>query len=263
MKIPLLVATLLSAGTAYATNPLPPGRLGIEAYHETYRETLNGARFMQEKGQMLGVNLGIRFDLSDEDAIQFEGRYARGNADYDSASGFYGGLKRVQYDLSLAWKHDTLLKYTLLTTELGLGQRRLNDHLDESGPGGYRRESTYNYLLAAVGTRNRIDDAWSLAPRLAYKHLLSGKQASRLSDVYPACSTLKNHQNKGYGLELTLAFDKQLPEANVLSIAPFYRYWSIKDSSTDISYCYGQPLIAGMEPANTTHEAGIGVSYAF
>lgn len=258
----LFLALATCSASLYAANPMPAAQLGIEGYHETYHETVAGASFMTEKANMFGLNMTLREDINDKDAFVLRGRYAWGSSDYSSASGQFSDLRRKSYDFNLVYQHAFELSATTLTPEVGLGYRRLDDHLDQSGSGGYGRNSMYSYLLLGVSTRNSLNADWMIAPRLTYKYMLAGTQVSRLSEISSSCGDLHNSQKNGYGYEANLAFDRKLAGGTALSITPFYRYWSIKDSDTATTVC-GNFIVSGMEPQNTTKEVGVSVAYSF
>ena len=261
-KTALFLALAACSTSLYAANPMPAAQLGIEGYHETYHETVDGASFMTEKARMLGLNMTLREDVNEQDAFVLRGRYAWGSSDYSSASGQFSDLRRKSYDFSLVYQHAFDLSATTLTPEIGLGYRRLDDDLNQAGSGGYGRNSMYTYLLLGISSRNSLNADWMVAPRLAYKYMLAGTQVSRLSDISSSCGDLHNSQKNGYGYEANLAFDRKLAGGTVLSITPFYRYWSIKDSDTATTVC-GNYTISGMEPQNTTKEVGVSAAYSF
>ncbi|MBA4709933.1 hypothetical protein [Aquitalea aquatica] len=261
-KLAFLLAAVAST-SAWAANVMPPVQLGIEGYHETYHEMVDGSSFMTEKARMLGITMAIREDVNDKgDAFLLRGRYAWGSADYSSASGEFSDLSRKNFDFSLVYQHDFALSFTTLTPEFGIGYRRLDDHLEQSGWGGYERNSMYSYLLFGISSRNTLNADWMISPRIAYKYVISGSQESRLSDISSSCSNLNNRQKDGYGYEVNLSFDRKLSSGNYLSLAPYYRYWNIKDSDTSTAVC-GNWIISGMEPRNTTKEVGMNLSYSF
>lgn len=261
-KLIFSLAVAACSSSLYAADKLPPAQLGIEGYHETYHETVDGASFMTEKANMFGLNMAIRQDINEQDAFLLRGRYAWGSADYSSASGQFSGLSRKSFDFSLVYQHAFALSFTTLTPEFGIGYRRLDDHLEQSGWGGYERNSMYSYLLFGISSRNTLNADWMISPRLAYKYVMSGSQESQLSDISSSCSNLNNRQKNGYGYELNLSFDRKLNSGNYLSLAPYYRYWNIKDSDTATAVC-GNWVISGMEPHNTTKEVGMSLSYSF
>jgi len=262
-KLAFLLIAVAAPASAWAADTMPQAQLGIEGYHESYHETVDGASFMTEKARMLGLTMALREDVNDKgDSFLLRGRYAWGSADYSSASGQYSGLNRKNFDFSLVYQHAFALSATTLTPEFGIGYRRLDDHLEQSGWGGYARNSMYSYLLFGISSRNNINADWMVSPRLAYKYMLAGSQESQLGNISSSCSNLSNRQKNGYGYEANLAFDRKLESGNYLTLAPYYRYWHIKDSDTATAVC-GNWVIYGMEPHNTTTEVGMNLSYSF
>jgi hypothetical protein len=247
---------------AFADSSLPNITVGAEGYIENYKETVDGSTFMKEDSLMVALVASARLDLTNTQALEFSGRYGRGYADYSSDSGHKDGLTRISSDWRLVYKHDFAAGTSTVTPEAGFGVRLLTDHLDEFQPGGYRRESTYQYLLLGVSNRSPLADNWALVPRFAYQYLVRGTQKSHLCDINPTYPDLSNTQRNGYGLELSVGFEKKLADSNIVALTPFFRYWHIGDSSTDkVSNTY--VTITGKEPKNTTEEAGFNVAYRF
>jgi len=247
---------------AIADSSLPKVTVGAEGYVENYRETVDGYTFMKENSQMFALTASARLDLSTDQALEFSGRYGRGDADYRSSTGSKDGLTRISSDWRLVYKHDFPAGTRTVTPEAGFGVRLLSDHLDEFQPGGYRRESTYQYLLLGVSGRSPLSNDWALVPRFAYQYLVKGRQQSHLSDINPTYPDLTNTQHNGYGLEFSVGFEKTLADKTIVALTPFFRYWNIGDSSTDTASS-STVIITGKEPKNATQEAGINVAYRF
>ncbi|WP_432239835.1 hypothetical protein [Herbaspirillum robiniae] len=232
----------------------PTFTLGTEVYEETYREWVGGKRFMKERASMKAVTGDLHLAFDRENAMRIAGRYAWGTSDYTGGSpGMdYGSLTdsgqtRRAYDIRTTYEWTSFAMRYPLTTSAGLGYRNLVDRLDQTGEGGYRRESEYFYATVGIGSSIKVGDgSWTFSPKASYQHLLRGFQHSG-DDV--------NVQTKGYGLELSTALSRPVGTGSV-SITPFYRYWKIADSKMNSA--------AGiMEPENQTHEFGVRLSYRF
>jgi len=252
----------IAALPAMADSSLPNVTVGAEGYVEHYRETVGGYTFMTENSQMFALIASARVDLTPDQALEFSGRYGRGNADYSSDSGSKNGITRISSDWRLVYKHDFPAGTSMVTPEAGFGVRLLSDHLDQFQPGGYRRDSTYQYLLLGISSRSPLANNWALVPRFAYQYLVRGKQQSHLSDINSTYPDLSNTQHNGYGLELSVGFEKKLTDTTIVALTPFFRYWNIGDSSTE-TVANGSVIISGKEPKNTTQEAGVDVAYRF
>ncbi|WP_343587364.1 hypothetical protein [Herbaspirillum sp.] len=250
-----LAAAVLVAGAGQALAEVKPTfALGTELYEETYREWVDGQRFMKERASMTAITGDLHLAFDQQNALRVAGRYAWGTSDYTGAyQGMpYGSLTdsgqaRRAYDIRATYEWTTFSMRYPLTASVGAGYRNLVDRLDQSGPGGYRRESEYFYGTIGIGTAMKVGDgSWTFSPKMSYQHLLRGFQHSG-DDL--------NAQTKGYGLEVSTALSRPLG-AGCASLTPFYRYWKIADSK--MNYAAGI-----MEPQNQTHEFGINLSYRF
>lgn len=249
----IAIAVLTIAAGQACAQMKPQFTLGTELYEETYREWDEGKRFMKERASMKAVTGDLRLPIDAQSAVRVAGRYAWGTSDY--TGGYQGqpygsltdsGQSRRTYEVRTTYEWTTnTLRYPL-TTSLGVGYRNLVDRLDQSGDGGYRRESEYWYGTVGVGTNIKVGDgAWTFSPKVSYQHLLDGTQHSG-DDI--------NKQKNGYGLEVSTALSRAAGTGNIV-IKPFYRYWKIADSKSSPD--------GSKEPQNQTHEFGVNVSYQF
>src|SRR5450830_1299833 len=81
----VVALSLISANVA-AQEMKPIFEIGTEVYQETYKETVNGRDFMQEKATMYGVTGTAGLQLNQQHVLKFTGRYAQGKSDYTGAS---------------------------------------------------------------------------------------------------------------------------------------------------------------------------------
>ena len=252
----LSIALALSAVAVNAT-PVTSFDIGTEAYREVYQETADGSRVMKETANMYGINSTVQFTFNDQQAIKLEGRYAQGSTTYTGSyigqpygSLQYSGVDRKVYDIKVLYQQTESIAAHLVTGSLGLGYRKLTDHLDKIGLGGYQRENQLSYLVMGVEVPfNLGSSSWQIKPKMAYNAVIQGKQHSYIYN-----SDLTNTQTSGYGIELSTAFSTRIQDSHLLSITPFYRYWSIGKS--DIVH-------GAYEPENTTSEAGLKLSLSF
>lgn len=249
------VAVLMCAGNAVAQEvPRIKWETGLEYYQETYRETINGAPFMQEEADMVALSAKAHIPFNARHAAVVSARYATGSSRYTGAymgqpygSLMIGDLDRYSAEVKAAYE----LTLPYVTPSLGVGYRRLIDRLDQGGSGGYERTSQYWFVTA--GLASTIDLGQSglqLTPKIEYHHLLRGKQHS---------ADIVNHQRTGYGAELSLALSGKLSPTVGLHLTPYYRYWHIDDSEL----AFPAPGVWFMEPQNTTREVGVRLSLTF
>jgi opacity protein-like surface antigen len=149
-------------------------------------------------------------------------------------------------------------KIDKFTPFIGLGYRWLYDdsggQTSSTGALAYDRQSQYLYLPAGAifefGENFMVKGQFNL--------LLAGRQTSYLSDI-AGFSDVENDQTSGWGVDITL--DYKLNEK--VSLYSFYRYWDIDKSDIGTGTFAGVLQFEAFEPANTTTEVGIGISYKF
>ena len=89
-------------------------------------------------------------------------------------------------------------------------------------------------------------------------YLIAGRQTSYLSDI-AGFTDIENDQTSGWGTDFTIDY-KVNEKTNIYS---FFRYWDIDDSDIATGTFANVLIFQAFEPANTTTEIGIGVSYKF
>jgi hypothetical protein len=234
--------------------------IGLSLSSYQYREP----DFMSLVGAKLGLDLRATKAFQNQLFVRGDLRYAFGYADY-SGSGSLSGLPDWYVEARGLVGEDWTLGDAVVSPYIGLGYR----HLSHDGRGiscigstcyfGYRRESNYLYLPIGVTHRIALNDRARLVTELEYDHLLSGKQVSMLSDGGVGYSDVTNSQNSGYGLKLSVMYEK-----NKWAVGPYLHYWNIDQSDWVPLYRYGTPVLdpngnplGGVEPKNNTVEFGV------
>jgi len=218
--------------------------------------------FMSLDGGKFGLDINSIKVLQHNRFIRGDLRYAFGTVDYSSYdTGNASGELDLYIEARGLFGKEWAINNTALALYTGLGYRYLfNDgrNISSTGAAGYRRES--NYLYAPIGIINRtpIINHAILVSNLEYDHLLIGRQVSKLSDVEQGYSDLVNQQNKGYGLKLSIMYEK-----GKRMIGPYAHYWNIDDSEITSVFQNGIPSGTGMEPKNNTVEFGLKASQQF
>lgn len=217
---------------------------------------------MSLTGGKIGVDLRLAKVLSDEWNIRGEFRNAFGTVDYDSnstgsASGNWDQYIEARFLVGKDW----VFNKVALSPYTGAGYRYLyNDGRGNTSTSnwGYRRESNYYYWPVGIILRFAIGGQARLVNTLEYDHLLKGKQISRLSDGGQGDSDLTNKQTKGYGLKLSVNYEK-----DNWAIGPFVHYWNIGQSDYVPWITNGTQNGWGYEPKNNTVEIGFKASKQF
>jgi hypothetical protein len=102
------------------------------------------------------------------------------------------------------------------------------------------------------------NDQGKLVSTLEFDHLLVGKQISHISDGGQGDSDSTNTQNSGYGLKMSVLYEK-----NNLSVGPYLHYWNIQKSDVALSFQNNVLVGIGWEPKNNTVEFGLKLSRHF
>ena len=235
--------------------------VGSELYQEVYSEKVAGQQFMREQATMYGVNGVAGWRITPQQALKLSLRYAQGRSQYTGGNALipYGGLtasglSRYVYELRGSYEHQLQVFGQDILPSVGLGYRLLTDHLEQSGPGGYKRQSEYYYLNLGLAS-TFATGAWKITPKLAWNQLLKGTQHSYQYNGFDVV----NNQKSGRGIEFSTAFAYGLRDSSEIRVTPFLRYWKIPASQLT----YYTPVNGLTEPDNTTRELGVNLSYAF
>lgn len=257
----LALIPFMAAAPAFAALEASTVDMGAELSHITYKEP----GLMREDGVMYGI--AATYTRFRNPGIKLDGRLSKGQVDYTG-----------QYDdgtpLTVKNIQDTIIEFRAMISPvipreqdiilpwIGLGYRYLFDGLDKT-VGGYRRESNYLYLPIAVErmpymTRSKN---WAVGWMAEFDYLLRGRQVSHLSDVDPGYDDLENTQEKGWGVRGSLKFYRKWQQD--LVIEPYVRYWRIAESNKEVITYMNLPVGLGWEPANSSTEFGVRLSFWF
>jgi len=219
--------------------------------------------FMSSKGSKFGLDLHAAKVLQDDQFIRGELRYAFGSVDYNSnGTGSASGEPDWYIEARGLVGKDWAINDAVLAGYTGVGYRYLfNDArgISSTGAAGYRRESNYFYLPIGIIHRMIIKGQAILVSTLEYDHLMTGKQISSLSDTGLGYGDVTNNQSSGYGLKLSVMYQK-----SKWAIGPYANYWNIGQSDIVPEIQNGVPTGYGLfEPKNNTVEFGLKASQQF
>lgn len=232
--------------------------MGLTAYQETYREEVSGARVMQEKAHMAGIQGRLTMALDPQWLARLSAEYARGDSKYTGSAlgGSYGSLRasgidrdKVQMQAEIIFMPATWQGSAL---SAGLLARRLTDDLQQI-PGGYHRSNTGYFATVGAEHRFALSSAWYLTPTLRYLHLLDGTQKAGLE------GGLRLQQDRGRGIDVSASFQQVRADGSGITVRPFWRYLRIGASDT-VTAPSGMRYT---EPKNTTQEIGIDLGWVF
>ncbi len=302
-KIGLLVGLLFVGVFAFAQDKVHNFSISYEIEDYQYREPgLMKVKSQPKQGaSIVYTRRGLRSldgDVSDDNtfaSIEFRymtgsGKYIGGTVSYDyethveTVTPFtYDGIDDYYMELGLRLgKVYNLGQEWDIWPYFGGAWRHLTNHLEQSGPGGYKRESTYWTLPLGFNVRYHQDPfdheyGWNVTLNAEFDWLLKGIQYSgpmpnAVTDIYDNTYNLSgnsNRQNEGYGVRGSIKVEKSLGKVGVF-IEPFARYWHIQNSTIGyklIENPDGTPTpyyIDGYyEPTNRTYEYGCKVGITF
>ena len=241
-------------------------QVGVTISHYKYEEP----NFMSLEAMKLGIDYSSTLTVDDSWFIRLDGRYATGDADYESeGTGSSDDIPDWYAEIRALIGTDYLFNDSILAPYSGLGYRYLYNDLrgdSSSGAIGYRRESEYIYLPIGVTQRLALNEGSQLENNLEFDYLLHGQQTTHFEDLaghgdFTYGEEFKNGQDSGYGIRASSMY-----LLGNWSVGPYLTYWDIEDSETNTSIVgIGDSyyLMTGKEPANNTLEYGIKGAYRF
>lgn len=268
----VLAVVLVSPSVVWANQELNTKtgqQIGVTVSKYQYREP---SVDVEDKGNKLGLDYTSSLELQDDYFVKMDGRFAYGDVDY-TGSGTMNNQEDWYYDLRGLVGKDFSVAGSVLAPYTGFGARHLyNDARGQSSTGawGYRRKSNYFYIPVGVTHRIELQSQSMLETTLEYDYLCTGKQVTRMGDVYEGengvteTKQIENKQKNGYGLRASA-----MVSMNNWSFGPYITYWNIKTSEDGNFYVYRASedqwyYSAGWyEPHNRTVEFGLKASYSF
>lgn len=259
ITIAMLPVTTSARADSINLKPQTGNDVGLSLSSYQYQEP----GYMSLKGAKMGLDLHTTKVLQNDQFIRGDLRFAFGPVDYNSTdSGSASGYPDWYIEARGLIGKDWALNEAVLAAYTGLGYRYLfNDArgITSAGRSGYRRESNYLYLPVGIIHHMALNDQARLESTLEYDLLLVGKQISSLSDVGGGYSDVTNTQNNGYGLRLSVMYQK-----SKWAFGPYAYYWNIGQSDIVPEIRYGVPTGRGLaEPKNNTVEFGLKASQQF
>ena len=270
----ILLSFLAVATSAFSIKPeTPPSfrhefSLGIESIKYFYKEPDiyqdpddRHAYWMDDTGNLYGLNGSYRLTWKDVLFIQPEGRILYGKHDYRTGRkervNFYSkrSIPALIYEPRLIVGGKIPLVHELIFSPYtGIGYRFKNDDSEEVKINngrtiGFYRKSNYVYIPFGAYVYYAINDTWSASLKGEYDWMIKGWHYSRRLDN--GAKTFK--QPNGYGLkgEASVSY---LYNKLKFSVSPYLNYWNIRNS---------KEINGGMEPYNLTWESGIKLGVTF
>ena len=231
------------------------------------------AYWMDDTGNLYGLNGSYRLTWKDTLFIQPEGRILYGKHDYRTGNKeIVNGKTKNKISVLLyesrlivggripAMNKLTISPYT------GIGYRFKSDdsekvkYIDlrpnvrriDNDVLGYYRKSNYVYVPLGASVDYALNDTWLVSLKGEYDWIVKAWHYTRNSTVMTKPST--NKQPNGYGLkgEASISY---LYNKVKFSVSPYLNYWNIRNSKRSSD--------GGREPYNITWESGIKLGVTF
>jgi hypothetical protein len=270
MKTVLLLASLALTVAGGAKAQLNPESLKTQTANQLGL-TVSGYIYDEPSlnVKMTALNFGVEYlgtyAFQNDWFVLGQIDYSNGPVKY-SGSGTASGIPQYYVNLKAALGRDFAFDGFVLSPYIGFGYRYLDQALGgtvtSTGAVGYDRRSTYNYIPIGVMHRFAVNDNKAkIETTLEYNYLISGNQYSGLAAANPYLANQNNVQSSGYGINLTILYKQ-----DQWGFGPYYKYWNIANSKTNFNsgVANGTPYSYTVkEPANTTNEFGLKLTYSF
>lgn len=252
----MMKSILVGMALALLAQPLFADGLSLELSTSGYQYT--EPTLMSLAGQKTGVKIRYSMTFTNEVEFSMGIRGATGQTDYSSnGTGTSAGNGDYYFEPVVILSVSLPSAHKLIT---GFGFRRLESDLrgySSTGHSGYRRQSSYRYVLIGAFTPISIFGIQGKAA-FEYDKLISGTQVSKLSDIDQTLDDLVNQQSSGFGIKVEALF-----EMDGMKIGPYVHYWDIARSNVAPVVQSGSPVAYGVEPANQTIEVGFAFKKSF
>jgi hypothetical protein len=230
-----IISTALctASAAAFADPPDNAYSLGVEGFHDRYREPQDDATLRSGYGSITG---GYTHNW---DSIfgAIDGRASYGRATFSApGAGDVGTMPQWEYELrarggvSLPFADGTLSPY------IGIGARDYNDEekgtTTSLGVPGYDTRVWQFYIPVGATYAYATPGGWTFTPTLEYDQFLYGTLDSRLQNIPGGgYSETTNTQNEGFGVRGECMVGRKEP-GFAWEAGPFLRYWNIRGSDS-------------------------------
>lgn len=285
-KIILLSFLVIATSASSLKAETPPSfshefSLGVEYMRYFYKEPNAtqdryvpeyGAVWMNDTGNLYGLNGSYRLTWKGILFIQPEGRILYGKHDYRTGrkEKVNGKTKNkipvlVYEPRIIVGGKIPVINKLILSPYTGIGYRFKSDDSEKvkyidlrpnirRSPKvlGYYRKSNYVYIPLGGCVDYALNDTWSVSFKGEYDWIVKAWHYTRNSTIMTKPST--NKQPNGYGLkgEASISY---LYNKVKFSVSPYLNYWNIRNSKRSSD--------GGREPYNITWESGIKLGVTF
>ncbi len=186
---------------------------------------------MSLQGAKMGLDLHVVRVSEDDDVLIFRGdlRFAAGTVDYSSDStGSASGEPDWYIEARALVGKDWAINEAVISPYTGLGYRYLfNDGrgITSTGYGGYQTPKQLYLFACRHHPSHRAQGPGKTGEHAGIRPAAGRKQISSLSDVGAGYSDVTNNQSSGYGLKMSVMYQK-----DKWAIGPYLYYWNIGQS---------------------------------
>ena len=255
----LISLLTMNANNAQAEKGVTTYGVGIEGFHDTYKEPDLNLTDTTDYGSVTAYasRSWNRFFAA------LDARASYGKDDYTSPSGTLSGVPQYEFELRGRFGKSFPLWGGTISPYIGLGARYFLDegkgYVSSLGAQAYDRRIMQFYIPVGTSFAFMSAGGWSIVPQAEADFMFSGTVDSRLTNVIGGgfLDPAYNHQNFGIGLRSELMFGKSLGSYNV-QFGPFIRYWHVQesDSVTYLDVNTGLPVLDVYEPKNDRTQIG-------
>lgn len=221
-----------------------------------YAETENGIELDREEGLLPGLNAGLHLARG---ALFAEGTLAAtdGHVDYRSATVATRTDETILDVDVIAGRTLYDRDRTSLALYAGLGYRHWQRDIRSTAT-AFGLDETYRWWYGSLGVRA----THALGAR---RQLRADLQLTRTLDPDIDIDFAAGYDSKNLalgeanGLRASLAFEQRLREGLSLFVSPWFEYWKLGRSDTELLYRNGLPVGTVFEPRSTTRNLGVNV----
>ncbi len=224
------------------------GKIGYDVRHLEYEFDQD-----TQKGWFNGFMVGADFHLNDVYlAANFS--YFWGNTDWDSPGYSTDTTTDKMYDLKAVFGYDFIFGNMAVTPYAGLAMHFWETTVE----GGFSYPYSFQQYYAPLGAQitYKGSESWTAALKLEYDFFLLGRIDCKVSQADPLYTDMTYDQHGGFGFYISANFTYSFVSWS-LGIEPYFQYWDIDESDSEL-YSYNGTLVGYMsEPENKSRIWGL------
>lgn len=234
--------------------PTFTGRAGYDLQHIDY-----DFGDCNQSGYFNGFFLSADFHLNNV-YLAAEASFSWGNTDMEEPGIPTSTTSDKMYDVKALFGYDFLFNKIAVTPYAGLATRFWETNLD----GNFGFPYSFQQYYAPIGAKltYKSDDPWYASIKVEYDWFLLGQIKNKQSSSDPGLSDADYDQRGGYGIHVSASFIYSFG-CWALGAEPYFQYWNIDESDSELVTYNGQPLYYACEADNTNNIWGLRVFLEF